>query len=100
MGVNNPGETFVAYDGLDLTATTLANQAKKLEEDLEAIQQKVASVSSLWEGEAHTTYAEQQAAWDREAKGIHQALVAIARVVHSAGGDYMGGDKKAASYYL
>ncbi|MFE9768565.1 WXG100 family type VII secretion target [Streptomyces sp. NPDC005808] len=100
MGVNNPGELSVTYDGLDVTATTLANQAKKLEEDLEAIQQKVASVAGLWEGEAHTAYAQQQAAWDKEAKGIHDALVAIARVVHQAGGDYMGGDKKAASYYL
>ena len=45
-------------------------------------------------------YTEQQAAWDKEANYIHQALVSIARVVGQAGGDDMGGDKKAASYYL
>ncbi|MET7290075.1 WXG100 family type VII secretion target [Streptomyces sp. NPDC005573] len=100
MGVNNSGELEVTYSGLDETATQLANHAKRLEESLEAIKQKVAGVASMWEGEAHSAYAEQQAAWDREAKGIHEALMAIGKVVHAAGGDYQGGDRKAASYYM
>ncbi|WP_225840075.1 WXG100 family type VII secretion target [Streptomyces sp. NK08204] len=100
MGVNNSGELEVSYQGLDETATQLANHAKRLEESLEAIKQKVASVAGMWEGEAHNAYTEQQAAWDREAKGIHEALMAIGKVVHAAGGDYLGGDKKAASYYM
>ncbi|ARP72639.1 WXG100 family type VII secretion target [Streptomyces pluripotens] len=100
MGVNNSGELEVSYHGLDETATQLANHARRLEESLEAIQHKVASVASMWEGEAHHAYTEQQAAWDREAKGIHEALAAIGRVVHAAGGDYQGGDRKAASYFM
>ncbi|WP_330460162.1 WXG100 family type VII secretion target [Streptomyces sp. NBC_00820] len=100
MGVNNSGELEVTYSGIDETATQLANHAKRLEESLEAIKQKVAGVASMWEGEAHSAYAEQQAAWDREAKGIHEALMAIGKVVHAAGGDYQGGDRKAASYYM
>ncbi|KUN76016.1 hypothetical protein AQJ66_35310 [Streptomyces bungoensis] len=100
MGVNNNGELEVTYSGLDDTATKLADHAKRLEDSLEAIKHKVAGVASMWEGEAHTAYAEQQAAWDREAQGIHEALMAIGKVVHAAGGDYQGGDRKAASYYM
>ncbi|MEU1401344.1 WXG100 family type VII secretion target [Streptomyces sp. NPDC005728] len=100
MGVNNSGELEVTYSGLDETATQLANHAKRLEESLEAIKHKVAGVASMWEGEAHNAYTEQQAAWDREAKGIHEALMAIGKVVHAAGGDYQGGDRKAASYFM
>jgi WXG100 family type VII secretion target len=99
MGANNSGVTEVHYDGLDQMATEIANQAQKLEASLEAIKREVQNVSGMWEGEAHHTYTEQQAAWDREARGIHEALVAIGRAVHAAGGDYMGGDKKAASYF-
>ncbi|MHB9858675.1 WXG100 family type VII secretion target [Streptomyces sp. YIM S03343] len=100
MGVNNSGELEVSYGSLDETATRLANEASQLEASLEAIKQKVNSVSGMWEGEAHSAYTQQQALWDREARGIHEALVAIGRVVHQAGGDYLGGDKKAASYYM
>ncbi|AGS72166.1 WXG100 family type VII secretion target [Streptomyces collinus] len=100
MGANNLGELEVSYHNLDHTATQLANHAKRLEESLEAIKHKVAAVASMWEGEAHSAYTEQQAAWDREAQGIHEALMAIGRVVHAAGGDYQGGDKKAASYFM
>jgi WXG100 family type VII secretion target len=53
----------------------------------------------MWEGEAHQAYIKRQAEWDREARAIHEALHAIGRAVHAAGGDYMGGDKKAASYF-
>ena len=100
MGNFNSGEMEVHYAGLDETATRLADQAKKLEDSLRDIKHEVARVSGLGEGEAHHTYTEQQAAWDREATGIHEALMAISKVVHAAGGDYQGGDRKAASYYM
>ncbi|GGY01720.1 WXG100 family type VII secretion target [Streptomyces minutiscleroticus] len=100
MSDSGYGELVVKYGALDAAATEIGNQAKQLEQDLEEIKKMVASVASGWEGEAHTTYTEQQAAWDKEARNIHQALVSIAQVVGRAGGDYMGGDKKAASYYL
>lgn len=100
MGVNNSGDLEVTYGSLDETATRLANEAKELEASLEAIKQKVNGVSGMWEGEAHSAYALKQAAWDREARAIHEALVSIGRVVHQAGGDYRGGDKKAAGYFM
>ncbi|MEU9185088.1 WXG100 family type VII secretion target [Streptomyces sp. NPDC048484] len=96
----DPGEMLVTYDALDRAATTLGDEAKKLENDLGEIKRMVARVAAGWEGDAHQMYTEQQTAWDKEANDIHQALVGIARVVGQAGGDYMGGDKKAASYYL
>lgn len=100
MSVNNSGELEVTYHWLDEMATQLVNEAKELSESLEVIKQKVNSVAGMWEGEAHRTYTQQQAAWDKEAQAIREALASIGRVVHSAGGDYLGGDKKAASYYL
>ncbi|MEU3045467.1 WXG100 family type VII secretion target [Streptomyces sp. NPDC006984] len=99
MGMHSSDELVVKYGALDATATVLANQAKRLEEDLRSIKTAVASVAAGWEGEAHTFYVEQQAKWDKEAEDIHRALTQIAQVVANAGGDYMGGDKKAASYF-
>ncbi|MCX4642791.1 MULTISPECIES: WXG100 family type VII secretion target [Streptomyces] len=98
MGMNHD-ELVVKYGGLDATATELGTQAKRLEADLAEIKQAVANVAGLWEGEAHEAYARKQAEWDREARGIHAALESIGHKVHQAGGDYMGGDKKAASYF-
>jgi uncharacterized protein YukE len=37
--------------------------------------------------------------WDKEAADIHRALTQITQVVSKAGGDYMGGDKRAAGYF-
>ncbi len=68
MSANNSGELDVTYGSLDETATKLADHARRLEEGLEAIKHKVAGVASMWEGEAHNAYTEQQHAWDREAK--------------------------------
>lgn len=99
MGMNSQDELVVKYGALDATATELGNQAKQLEQDLEDIKKAVASVAAGWQGEAHTFYVEMQQKWDKEAKDIHQALLAISQVVARAGGDYMGGDKKAASYF-
>jgi WXG100 family type VII secretion target len=96
---NSHDELVVKYGALDATATELGNQAKQLEQDLADIKKAVASVASGWQGEAHTFFVEQQQLWDKEANDIHQALVAISQVVGRAGGDYMGGDKNAASYF-
>lgn len=98
MSTNYDG-LVVKYGALDAAATVLGNQAKKLEEDLRSIRTAMASVAAGWEGEAHTAYVEQQGLWDKEAADIHKALQDIAVVVGRAGGDYMGGDKKAASYF-
>lgn len=58
-------------------------------------------VSSLqyWEGEAQGTFNEKLHRWDKEANDIHTALTGIGHVVHTSGGTYMEGDKKAASYF-
>ncbi|MFD7709239.1 WXG100 family type VII secretion target [Streptomyces sp. NPDC059785] len=100
MAGSNYDELVVKYGALSGAATEIGNQASQLESDLDDIKKMVASVASGWEGEAHETYKQQQAAWDKEARDIHQALVSIAKVVHAAGGDYKGGDHKAASYYM
>ncbi|UYQ64755.1 WXG100 family type VII secretion target [Streptomyces peucetius] len=100
MGMNSYDELVVKYGALDATATVLGNQAKKLEEDLAAIKAAMASVAAGWEGEAHAAYVQEQGKWDQQARIIHDALDGIGRIVRNAGGDYMGGDKKAASYFL
>ncbi|WP_156726830.1 WXG100 family type VII secretion target [Streptomyces apocyni] len=100
MSMNSGDELVVKYGSLDAAATTLGNQAKKLEQDLRDIRTAMAAVAAGWEGEAHSTYVTEQQKWDKEANDIHQALQQIGQVVGRAGGDYMGGDKKAASYFI
>ncbi|QKW09515.1 WXG100 family type VII secretion target [Streptomyces sp. NA04227] len=99
MSVPDPGRLTVTYSNLDTAATDLVREARTLETSLDMIQRKVQSLAGLWEGEAFNTYSRQQREWDKEAADIHRALKEIAKVVHGAGGDYRGGDLKAARYY-
>ncbi|WP_406103596.1 WXG100 family type VII secretion target [Streptomyces sp. NBC_01003] len=99
MGMNHD-EMIVKYGALDTAATEIGNMAKQLESDLAEIKQLVAGTVAYWEGEAQDTYGHEQQKWDKEARDIHTALHGIGQVVHQAGGDYMGGDKKAASFFL
>jgi len=99
MGLNHD-EMVVKYGALDTAATEIGNMAKQLETDLQEIKQMVAGTVAYWEGETQSTYGDEQRKWDKEAHDIHVALQSIGHVVHQAGGDYMGGDKKAASFFL
>ncbi|CAL9439294.1 WXG100 family type VII secretion target [Streptomyces sp. NPDC029044] len=92
-------ELAVTYGTMDALATELGNQAKKLEEDLEALKQAVLNVSAGWGGEAYEEFQKKTKQWDTHARGIHQALVNISQRVRTAGGDYRGGDLKGASYF-
>lgn len=77
-------ELAVTYGTMDALATELGNQAKKLEEDLEALKQAVLNVSSGWGGEAYQEFQKKSKEWDTHARGIHQALVNISQRVQSA----------------
>ncbi|MET9502214.1 WXG100 family type VII secretion target [Streptomyces sp. NPDC006259] len=92
-------ELAVTYGTMDALATELGDQAKKLEEDLEALRQAVLNVSSGWGGEAFQAFQGKSEEWNKHARGIHAALVQISQKVHTAGGDYRGGDLKGASYF-
>ncbi|MEV6180576.1 WXG100 family type VII secretion target [Streptomyces sp. NPDC052016] len=93
-------ELAVTYGTMDALATELGDQAKKLEEDLEALKQAVLKVSEGWGGEAYGEFKKKAGEWDTHARGIHSALVTISKLVHTAGGDYRGGDLKGASYFM
>ncbi|MEU0177785.1 WXG100 family type VII secretion target [Streptomyces massasporeus] len=99
MSRNSDG-LHVTYDGLDMAATTIGNQARDLERDLQELRQMVVNSLQYWEGEAQSTFNEKLAKWDKEANDIHQALTGIGHVVGTSGGTYMEGDKKAASYFM
>ncbi|MDR3081844.1 MAG: WXG100 family type VII secretion target [Streptomyces sp.] len=97
--VSNGDGLLVTYDGLDSAATQIGNEAKTLEGDLEELKQMVVKSLEYWEGEAQGTFDSKLKRWDKEAKDIHTALTSIGHTVGQAGGDYQGGDKKAASYF-
>ncbi|MFK4108742.1 WXG100 family type VII secretion target [Streptomyces sp. NPDC004673] len=99
MANNNEGLS-VTYDGLDFAATKIGNEAQQLETDLSELRAMVASSLQYWEGQAQGTFNDKLHRWDKEAKDIHQALTGIGHVVGESGGTYMGGDKKASSYFL
>ncbi|MEU3982292.1 WXG100 family type VII secretion target [Streptomyces sp. NPDC026672] len=92
-------ELAVKYGGLDAITTELGNQAKKLEEDLQALKAAVVRVAGGWEGEAANQFGQKMKEWDADAAAIHAALVSIGHKVNQASGDYRGGDLKAASYF-
>lgn len=96
---NNADGLSVKYDALDQAATTIGNEAKALEADLAELRQMVVRSKEYWEGEAQSGFGTKLQKWDKEANDIHQALTGIGHVVHTSGGDYMAGDKKAASYF-
>src|ERR1044072_5204159 len=96
---NNADGLQVTYDGLDVAATKIGNEASQLEQDLQELKKLVVSRLQYWEGEAQNTFNEKLDRWDKEANDIHQALTGIGHVVATSGGTYMQGDKKAASYF-
>ncbi|MEU7061241.1 WXG100 family type VII secretion target [Streptomyces sp. NPDC046197] len=89
----------VKYGTLDALATELGNLAKQLESDLTALKKGVHDAAEGWAGEAYEAFNRKSREWDNHTSAIHQALVSITHKVHQAGGDYRGGDKKAASYF-
>ncbi|NEB75065.1 WXG100 family type VII secretion target [Streptomyces sp. SID14478] len=99
MGTNNADGLAVKYDALDMAATTIGNEAKALEQDLAELRQLVVRSQEYWEGDAQAGFHGKLQKWDKEAGEIHTALTGIGHVVHTSGGDYMAGDKKAASYF-
>ncbi|QTE01278.1 WXG100 family type VII secretion target [Streptomyces cyanogenus] len=96
---NNADGLSVTYDGLDVAATKIGNEASELERDLAELRRLVVSSLQYWEGQAQDTFNEKLTRWDKEANDIHQALAGIGHVVAQSGGTYMEGDKKAASYF-
>ena len=96
----NQDELAVKYGGLDALTTELGNQAQKLEQDLGALKSAIAQAATGWEGEAASTFQQVMVEWDRHAQAIHLALMDIGKKVGAAGGDYRGGDLKAAGYFL
>ncbi|SDJ69245.1 WXG100 family type VII secretion target [Streptomyces indicus] len=99
MAYNNPDELLVKYGTLDEMTTALGNEAKRVEECLKALQTAVIKVAEGWEGTAKETFDGEMRRWDNDAQAIHNALKELGGIIGRAGGDYMAGDKKAASYF-
>ncbi|MEU2656320.1 WXG100 family type VII secretion target [Streptomyces sp. NPDC007325] len=95
----NDGIMLVTYASLDDAANQIDAQAKRLDEALEAIQTKIRSVSSTWEGEAKTAADGAHAKWDQETRAIHNALQSISKAVRQAAPAYQAGDKRAAGFF-
>ncbi len=89
----------VKYGTLDALATELGNLAKQLESDLTALKKGVHDAAEGWAGDAYDSFQRKSKEWDSHTSAIHQALLSITQKVHQVGGDYRGGDKKAASFF-
>ncbi|MFH8613462.1 WXG100 family type VII secretion target [Streptomyces sp. NPDC017979] len=97
--MSDPGLMLVTYASLEEAASTIDKQAKRLDDTLEALQTKIRSVSSTFEGEAKTAADGAHKKWDAETRQIHNALKGISRAVRDAGPAYQAGDKKAAGNF-
>ncbi|MBD9730034.1 MULTISPECIES: WXG100 family type VII secretion target [Streptomyces] len=98
MAGNYTDGLAVTYDALDITATKIANEARDLEQDLQELKRLVENSLQYWEGESQSAFDAKLKRWDKEATDIHTALTGIGHVVATAGGTYMEGDKRGASY--
>ncbi|ANW17771.1 WXG100 family type VII secretion target [Streptomyces clavuligerus] len=96
---DNAGQLVVTYASLDQAATTIEQQAKKLDDGLVALQTKLRSISDGFQGEAATAADAYHKQWDKETRMIHEALRGIARAVREASPAYQAGDRKAAGYF-
>ncbi|WP_434597293.1 WXG100 family type VII secretion target [Streptomyces sp. A5-4] len=96
---HDDGTTVVTYARLDDAARDIKAQADRLDQSLDAIQAKIATLSDLWEGEAREAYNTAQRDWDREAKAIHTSLIQISQAVQRAAPDYKAGDIKGAQAF-
>ncbi|WP_415951363.1 WXG100 family type VII secretion target [Streptomyces sp. KLOTTS4A1] len=99
MAINNPDELLVKYGTLDEMTTGVGGAAKQVEQSLQALQRAVKEVAAGWEGTAKDTFDGEMKRWDADAQAIHNALKELGGIIGRAGGDYMAGDKKAASYF-
>ncbi|MET9427640.1 MULTISPECIES: WXG100 family type VII secretion target [unclassified Streptomyces] len=99
MAQSNDGVMVVTYASLEQAASTIEAQAARLDASLEAIQNKIKSISNTFEGEAKTAADGAHAKWDQETRAIHNALKGIAKAVREAGPAYQAGDRKAASHF-
>ncbi|UNZ17058.1 WXG100 family type VII secretion target [Streptomyces sp. 891-h] len=94
MGYNNGDHLKVTYSSLEAAADAIMKEAKNLRADMEKVQQKVRSVSEIWEGEGQQAYQQAQHGWDQKADDIQNRLLAIAAEVRRAGHLYLAGDKR------
>ncbi|MER5771419.1 WXG100 family type VII secretion target [Streptomyces sp. NPDC001985] len=99
MANNGGADMIVTYTALQQAAATIDKQAGELDRSLEAIQGKLRSISSTFEGEAATAAEAYHKQWDKETRMIHTALQGIARAVRDAAPAYQAGDRKAAGYF-
>ncbi|MCX3061767.1 WXG100 family type VII secretion target [Streptomyces beihaiensis] len=99
MSGRNADGLHVVYAGLDSAATTIGNEGKALEADLEELKQLVKKSHQYWEGVSAEEFHHKLQRWDTQARHIHEAITKIGHAVHEAHGHYQGGDKKAASYF-
>ncbi|MFI8854347.1 WXG100 family type VII secretion target [Streptomyces sp. NPDC053499] len=99
MGYNNGDHLKVTYSSLEAAADAIMKEAKNLRADMERVQQKVRSVSEIWEGEGQQAYQRAQHGWDQKADDIQNRLLAIAAEVRQAGGQYRKVDKRAAAMF-
>ncbi|MEU2724819.1 WXG100 family type VII secretion target [Streptomyces smyrnaeus] len=99
MSANHGDHLKVTYASLDDAADAIMREAKHLRQDLEKLQRKIRSVSSLWEGEAHQAYLKVQHQWDVKADDLQNRLLSIAGEVRIASGNYNATDIKASKMF-
>ncbi|MFD9629560.1 WXG100 family type VII secretion target [Streptomyces violascens] len=97
---DNSGDVLgVHYGSLEQAAEAIKNQAGKLQQDLDDINNLVKRAAHNWSGQAHEAFATKQRDWDKTAEGIQSSLMQIANAVAEAGPTYRAGDHKAAGYF-
>ncbi|MFD6418343.1 WXG100 family type VII secretion target [Streptomyces sp. NPDC060194] len=96
----NPDEILATYSTIDQAAADIERQGKALDTELQNIQQAVARVAEVWQGEAKSAYDDAQRKWDKEAADIRTALSRIVAALRNASPAYQAGDRRGAASFL
>ncbi|WP_171170982.1 WXG100 family type VII secretion target [Streptomyces sp. I05A-00742] len=89
----------VTYAGLESASTNVKGEATKIKNELDALDRRVNSVVSNWQGEASRLFHERHRNWGSNVQDMHETLLAIAAKLLDASHGYFDVDHKAANRF-
>lgn len=93
------GEIKVDFNQLGQAADHLSQTAKKIESELNELEQMLKPLVSTWQGSAQEAYRSAQAEWDKAAKDMQETTAKMGMAVNAAKDAYQQGEKTNASRF-
>lgn len=92
-------EIKVDFNQLGQAADHLSQTAKKIENELNELEQLLKPLVSTWQGAAQEAYRAAQSEWDKAAKNMQETTAKMGMAVNAAKEAYQQGEKANASRF-